>query len=118
MNRRGFLKTAGIILAAPAIVRAENIMKIWTPPQDIVVPSPALTFINGVLQNPKQNDEAGAGYYTVSYHMKAGDGNWEYHQELRYLESTTGQIAITFPKQFSKPPKLSIASVQLERMRG
>lgn len=120
MNRRGFLKSAGIILAAPAIVKAENIMKIWTPPKDIILPeNDSLVFVNGVLQEPaRQFVPSDAGYYTVSYHMKAGDGQWEHHQELRYLENTQSEIKIMFPKQFSNIPKLSIASVQLERIRG
>ena len=32
MNRRNFLKGSAALFAAPAIVKAENIMKIWTPP--------------------------------------------------------------------------------------
>jgi len=35
MNRRGFL---GGLLAAPAIVRAESLMKIWVPPKEVLVP--------------------------------------------------------------------------------
>lgn len=31
MNRRRFLSSAGLILGAPAIVRAESLMKIWVP---------------------------------------------------------------------------------------
>jgi hypothetical protein len=31
MNRRKFLSSAGLILGAPAIVRAESLMKIWVP---------------------------------------------------------------------------------------
>jgi hypothetical protein len=38
MNRRGFLQTCLALAAAPSIVRAENIMRIWTPPQGILVP--------------------------------------------------------------------------------
>lgn len=39
MTRRTFLKTTGALFAAPAIVKAENIMKIWTPPeQQIILP--------------------------------------------------------------------------------
>jgi len=49
MNRRGFLKTSGFIIAAPAIVRAENIMKIWTPPKDDLI-----VYINGVYQSPTE----------------------------------------------------------------
>jgi len=32
MNRRGFLQSGLILLGAPAIVRAESLMKIWVPP--------------------------------------------------------------------------------------
>lgn len=34
MNRRSFL---GGLLAAPAIVRAESLMKIWVPPKEVLV---------------------------------------------------------------------------------
>ena len=33
MKRRDFLKGSVLILGAPAIVKAENLMKIWTPPK-------------------------------------------------------------------------------------
>lgn len=120
MNRRGFLKAAGIILAAPAIVKAENIMKIWTPPKDIILPeNDSLVFVNGVLQEPaREFVPSEAGYYTLSYLMKTGDGGWQHHQELRYLENTKSGITINFPRHFSKPPNISITSVQLERLRA
>jgi hypothetical protein len=47
VSRRTFLKSAGVLLAAPAIVKAENIMKIWTPPKDDLI-----VYINGVYQSP------------------------------------------------------------------
>lgn len=31
MNRRGFLGTIAGVIAAPAVVRAENLMKLWVP---------------------------------------------------------------------------------------
>ena len=37
MNRRGFLASCLIASAAPAIVRAESLMKLWVPPQEIWV---------------------------------------------------------------------------------
>lgn len=40
ITRRGFLKSILALGAAPAIVKAESLMKIWTPPQDIYVPAP------------------------------------------------------------------------------
>jgi len=36
MNRRGFLQAMLGVAVAPAIVKAENIMKIWTPSQEII----------------------------------------------------------------------------------
>jgi hypothetical protein len=37
MNRRHFLSIIAAGLAAPAIVKAENIMRIWTPPEQKIV---------------------------------------------------------------------------------
>ena len=31
MNRRGFLKGMGLVLAAPAYIKAENLMGLWLP---------------------------------------------------------------------------------------
>ena len=38
MNRRGFLSAMLGAAMAPAIVRSESIMKLWTPSQEIWVP--------------------------------------------------------------------------------
>jgi len=37
MNRRNFLKSSVIIAVAPAIVKAENIMKIWVPSEKRII---------------------------------------------------------------------------------
>ena len=37
MNRRHFLNIIAAGLAAPAVVKAENIMRIWTPPEQAIV---------------------------------------------------------------------------------
>ena len=42
ITRRGFLKSILAIGAAPAIVRAESLMKIWTPPQELYAPIPGV----------------------------------------------------------------------------
>ena len=42
MNRRGFLQTCLALAAAPAIVRADSIMRIWTPPQNIGLLRPGI----------------------------------------------------------------------------
>jgi len=40
MNRRSFLKSAVAVIAAPAIVHAESLMKIWVPrDESIFIPS-------------------------------------------------------------------------------
>lgn len=36
MDRRQFLKGTAALFAAPAIVKAENIMPIWVPPQRVI----------------------------------------------------------------------------------
>lgn len=38
MNRRGFLGTMLGVMAAPAVVKAENLMKIVVPKQEIILP--------------------------------------------------------------------------------
>lgn len=37
MNRRGFLQSCLALAAAPAIMSVAKPMKLWTPPQDIVI---------------------------------------------------------------------------------
>lgn len=38
LSRRGFLTSCLALCAAPAIVRAENLMKLWVPPQRLILP--------------------------------------------------------------------------------
>lgn len=42
LTRRGFLKTCLALAAAPAVVRAESLMKLWVPPQELIVPAQEL----------------------------------------------------------------------------
>lgn len=37
MNRRNFLKSMIAVASAPAIVKAENIMKVWVPPEKTIL---------------------------------------------------------------------------------
>lgn len=37
MKRRGFLLGIGAALAAPAIVRAESLMKLWVPKRELLI---------------------------------------------------------------------------------
>lgn len=47
MNRRGFLTSILALGAAPAIVRAESLMKLWVPPQEIWVPNGIRSIADG-----------------------------------------------------------------------
>ena len=115
MNRRSFLKGLGILGVAPAIVKAENIMRIWTPPKDIVIPD--MVFLNGVLQTPEQlANPTHAGNYLLSYWMKTATGGWESHQEIHYYDKPPKEFQIKFPRQFSRPPEISITGIQATRL--
>ena len=37
MNRRQFLKNMAALAAVPGIIKAENAMKIWVPPEPIII---------------------------------------------------------------------------------
>lgn len=100
LSRRNFLKSSGIILAAPAIVKAENLMKIWTPPKDIVIPDITL----GLPENLRP------GYFNLSFWAKEEGSGWINHQQTVHIQE--GQTTITFPKTFKKSPTLT--GVQLE----
>lgn len=56
MNRRGFLQSCLALASAPAIVKAERIMRIWTPPQEIIL---ARDF---AILNPGQWHRVGVQY--------------------------------------------------------
>lgn len=60
MNRRGFLGAMLGAAMAPAVVKAENIMKIWVPSQEIIVDPYG-------LDTPE---------YTVAGWMKPREGQW------------------------------------------
>jgi hypothetical protein len=105
LNRRSFLKGLGILGAAPAIVHAENIMKIWTPPKDIILPSQSIDF----------TIPAGSpGYYTLSFHIKEGDKDWVQHTK-HYYSDGKGKQLINYPYEFKRIPNISITGVQLEK---
>lgn len=103
INRRTFLKGLGILGTAPAIVHAENIMKIWTPQKDIVLPH-SLDF---------QVPQGQPGYYTLSFHLNDGD-KWVRHTQQFYSDGKTKTVS--YPFQFKRAPKLSFTGVQIERM--
>lgn len=101
-NRRTFLKGLGILGAAPAIVHAENIMKIWTPPKDIILPQ-SLDFKVPTGQ---------PGYYTLSFHLNNGT-EWVRHNQTFFSDGKAKTIS--FPFQFKRVPNLYLNGIQMER---
>lgn len=65
--RRNFLKAAVVVVAAPAIVKAENIMKIWVPPERTVI---TYTPKNKILIHRGNHDAADAFAYSVDLKYK------------------------------------------------
>jgi hypothetical protein len=102
MDRRSFLRGLGILGVAPAIVHAENIMKIWTPPKDIII-SQSIDFMvpRGI-----------PGYYNLSFQLHK-DNKWEKHSKVYYYDGKSNTIS--YPIQFVKSDSVSFAGAQLER---
>lgn len=77
MDRRGFLKSMLAAAMAPAVVRAESLMKIYVPPQEIFIPA------NSIVQGL----EFGTNDFTFESWVKkpsdegmlfGGDGQWKH----------------------------------------
>ena len=49
ITRRGFMKSILALGAAPAICWAESLMKIWTPPQALILPT-----YEGAVEGPQR----------------------------------------------------------------
>jgi hypothetical protein len=69
ISRRGFLGAMLAAAAAPAIVRADSLMRIVVPKQEIILPT--LNILVG------DTSGLGAGAYTASVWVKAAGGQWE-----------------------------------------
>lgn len=100
MNRRGFLTGILALGAAPAIVRAESLMKIWTPPKELILPTLDITIDNIVA----------GGVYKFSYHIKNKDGAWD-HVIQRIGSAGTTKI----PLPSANP---ILWGIQLEQVSG
>lgn len=111
MNRRKFLLGAGALLAAPAIVRAESLMKIWTPPKNFLI------FSTGGLERMRIDASGNMGIgtdLTLSFWAKEGDGDWKkHHKKYNYNDVKNGQIKYELPYSFSSKP-LVMSNMQLE----
>jgi hypothetical protein len=76
MNRRQFLQGSAALFCAPAIVRAESLMKIWVPDNEIILPSQRDIYLGDewVYHMPKRNKFTNA-YEQAVYEMVRG-GHW------------------------------------------
>lgn len=124
MNRRGFLKAMLAAAAAPAIVRAESLMKIYVPPEPkLFVPSDSIV----------QGMEFGKNDFTFETWVKkpetegmilGGDGEWKHiaqvysggrlHEYVNGVKVATGTLKRTFdmavhmPRQTDNYPSTKI----------
>jgi len=94
LSRRGFLKLTGVVLAAPAIVRAESLMKIWTPPKDIILPE---QFLNIGLDNLVAGQ-----LYTFSTYIKSADGG-SWNRVVKTFTANGGVETIKLPLETEVP---------------
>jgi hypothetical protein len=88
MNRREFLTGLLALGAAPAIVRAESLMKIWTPPQDIILPTLDITVPN----------MAAGESYVFSCYIKSATGEWN-----PVIQKITGSGTVKIPLDTKTP---------------
>ena len=98
-NRRNFLKGLGILGAAPAIVQAENIMGIWTPPSQRIV----------------TNNTHPPGFYKISFWMRENGKDWQQFHHVHWVNKDS-PITITFPRIFTSPPEINWAGIRAERL--
>ncbi len=96
MNRRGFLGAMLAAAMAPAVVKAENIMKIWTPPTDILVPNDHIP----IVTIPDNFD--GGNFTFESWVMPAGALAWSHIAVVRengeFKRYVNGEQVIALPR--------------------
>lgn len=85
MNRRGFLASMLALAAAPAIVKAENLMKIYVPRDELILPEPLATGF-----------DFGNGDFTVEMWVKPSTEQWNHiaqvHKDGVVLEYVNGVL--------------------------
>ena len=87
LTRRGLLGSILALAAAPAIVKAQNIMPIWVPKDNsLLLPelNIALTGLNASVNRD----------YTFSMWIKEPNGSWCRHTETFKAKGTTANIVI------------------------
>lgn len=103
-TRRGFLGAMLAAAAAPAFVKASNLMPIVAPKQEIILPTLDLHLPGGALQ---------AGIYTASMYVKTPDGVWEHLSRTFKVGDNARTVKLQLP---SKDPM--VWGLQLEAKRG
>ena len=92
-TRRKFITSILALVAAPAIVKAQNIMPIWIPKKEILVPNKELLLpdieitLNGIQRNSNE-------HVTVSMWVKEQNENWVYHTHTFSPTGDTAKIKI------------------------
>lgn len=102
MSRRGFLK--GIIAAAmaPAIVRAESLMPIYVPKQELIIPDQTLFGSSDYLQPTSMAEGFGNEDFTIETWMKpVADSEWKHVAQVRrggYIECYINGVMVPAPE--------------------
>jgi hypothetical protein len=96
MDRRGFLKAILAAAAAPAIVKAENLMKLYVPSREIIVNK-----FDGCGDYMPFDDSAygwAEGDFTIETWMKPTAGDWHHialvRDDYRYIEYLDGKEVV------------------------
>ena len=105
LSRRGFIMGLGAVLAAPAIVRADSLMKIY-PEKPTWLEFRVDTTIH------RLND---CGEMTLAFDARHGNGKWVRHIK-RYKENEIQNGIIRYPLYQRDMPLVS-SGFQLERGR-
>lgn len=96
LTRRAFLKSmfagAGVVIAAPAIVRASSLMKLYVPPAELVLPSlgPALSY------KGSSSFSRGDGFPNASY-STIGDMYYNTHDQHVHIYDGSTWIRLEHP---------------------
>lgn len=90
MERRSFLKSIGFVMAAPAIVRAESLMKIVVPKKELAIPAEGRT-ITEFMQRWRDSvhDDIAATYprqCTVLNLSESSELTVEFHKDSKIAQ--------------------------------
>jgi hypothetical protein len=64
MTRRSFIKTMLIAASAPAIVKADNLMKIYVPEKEIIIPKRNIIYVDTKIKSISKTGSDWASAYS------------------------------------------------------